>query len=105
TRNRAAAGIGRGALQIRSCALVQRVERERDNRAPGKCSARSRRWRDPCLPRNGIARDCDWNGARVSLQGAIALLPPMPATYIDLGIVYLRTGDLDKALGQFETGL
>jgi tetratricopeptide (TPR) repeat protein len=46
-----------------------------------------------------------WVEARVSLQRAIALLPPMAAMYIDLGIVYLRAGDLDKALGQFETGL
>ena len=45
------------------------------------------------------------DGARQSLQRAIALLPPFPATYIDLGIVFLRTGDLNKAMGQFEAGL
>jgi tetratricopeptide (TPR) repeat protein len=43
--------------------------------------------------------------ARVSLQRAIALLPPIAATYIDLGTVFARAGNLDKALGQFETGL
>jgi tetratricopeptide (TPR) repeat protein len=43
--------------------------------------------------------------AQKSLQCAIALLPPMPATYIDLGIVYLRMGNLDRALGQLEAGL
>ncbi|HEU0038304.1 MAG TPA: tetratricopeptide repeat protein, partial [Verrucomicrobiae bacterium] len=47
----------------------------------------------------------DFTSARVSLQRAIALLPPMPATYIDLGIVFLRMGNLDQALGQFEAGL
>ncbi len=29
----------------------------------------------------------------------------LPATYVDLAIVFLRSGDLDKALGQFEAGL
>ena len=47
----------------------------------------------------------DFAGARASLQRAIALLPPLPATYIDLAIVFLRSGDLEKALGQFEAGL
>jgi tetratricopeptide (TPR) repeat protein len=47
----------------------------------------------------------DLTGARVSLQRAIALLPPTAAVYIDLGITYLRAGDSDKALGQFEAGL
>jgi tetratricopeptide (TPR) repeat protein len=43
--------------------------------------------------------------ARVSLQRAIALLPPIAATYIDLGTVFARVGNLNQALGQFETGL
>jgi len=47
----------------------------------------------------------DIAGSRVSLQRAIALLPPTAATYVDLGITYLRAGDLDKSLGQFEAGL
>jgi superkiller protein 3 len=47
----------------------------------------------------------DWTGARVHLQRAIALLPATTAVYIDLGITYLRAGDLDKALGQLEAGL
>ena len=47
----------------------------------------------------------DLPGARLSLQRAIALLPPTSAIYIDLGIVYLRAGDLDKGLGQLEAGL
>src|SRR5262249_18254423 len=51
-------------------------------------------------------RDADQPGeAQVSLQRAIALLPPMAANYIDLGMVFLRLGDLPHALGQFETGL
>jgi len=41
----------------------------------------------------------------MSLQRAIALLPPTGATYVDLGIAFLRMGDLPKALGQFEAGL
>ena len=47
----------------------------------------------------------DLAGARASLQRAIALLPPTAAVYVDLGITYLRAGDLDKALGQLEAGL
>ena len=47
----------------------------------------------------------DLAGARLSLQRAIALLPPTTATYIDLGVVYLRLGDLDRAIGQIEAGL
>jgi tetratricopeptide (TPR) repeat protein len=41
----------------------------------------------------------------VSLQRAIALQPQMAAVYVDLGITYLRAGDLEKALGQLEAGL
>ena len=47
----------------------------------------------------------DLTGSRVSLQRAIALLPPTAAVYIDLGITYLRAGEIDKAVGQFEAGL
>lgn len=47
----------------------------------------------------------DWTGARHALQRAIALLPPTAAVYIDLGITFLRAGEFDKALGQFEAGL
>ena len=47
----------------------------------------------------------DLAGARASLQRAIAVLPPTAAVYVDLGIVYLRGGDLDRALGQLEAGL
>src|SRR5207247_9554868 len=43
--------------------------------------------------------------ARRNLQRAIALLPSFAATYIDLGIAYLRDSDMDKAVGQFEAGL
>src|SRR5262249_2727522 len=43
--------------------------------------------------------------ARLSLQRAIALLPPIAAAYIDLGTVFAKSGELNKALGQFETGL
>ena len=43
--------------------------------------------------------------ARASLQRAIALLPPTAAVYVDLGITYLRAGEVDKALGQLEAGL
>ena len=54
----------------------------------GKCPARSRGWRRPGVSWNRPARnrrfDCR---ARQSLQRAIALLPPMPATYVDLAIV------------------
>jgi tetratricopeptide (TPR) repeat protein len=43
--------------------------------------------------------------AQASLQRAIALLPPTTSTYVDLAIVFLRAGQLDRALGQFEAGL
>ena len=45
-----------------------------------------------------------WRGARASLQRAIALLPPTAAVYVDLGITYLRAGELDKAIGQLVGG-
>src|SRR3954451_19676369 len=43
--------------------------------------------------------------ARASLQRAIALLPPTAAVYVDLGITYVRAGEIGKALGQLEPGL
>jgi tetratricopeptide (TPR) repeat protein len=43
--------------------------------------------------------------ARRYLQHAIALQPSFAAYYVDLGLVFLGTGDLDRAIGQFETGL
>jgi tetratricopeptide (TPR) repeat protein len=54
---------------------------------------------------NALRDAGDLAGARQSLQCAIALLPPTTATYIDLGIVFLLSGELDRALGQFEAGL
>jgi tetratricopeptide (TPR) repeat protein len=50
-------------------------------------------------------READLSGARMDLQCAIALLPSTAASYIDLGTVFLRQGELDRALGQFEAGL
>jgi tetratricopeptide (TPR) repeat protein len=47
----------------------------------------------------------DLVGARVSLQRAIALMPPTAAVYVDLGITFLRADALDRALGQLEAGL
>ena len=47
----------------------------------------------------------DLSAARTDLQCAIALLPATAASYIDLGIVFLRLGEVDRALGQFEAGL
>jgi tetratricopeptide (TPR) repeat protein len=54
---------------------------------------------------NALRDTGDLVGARLSLQRAIAFLPPTTATYVDLGIVFLRMGELDRALGQFEAGL
>ena len=51
------------------------------------------------------ARRAIWLRRARSLQRAIALLPPTAAVYVDLGITFLRAGELDKALGQFEAGL
>ena len=48
--------------------------------------------------------DCPWL-ARSSLQHAIALLPPTPAVYVDLGIVFLRGNDLARGAGQLEAAL
>ncbi len=47
----------------------------------------------------------DLPAARVSLQCAIALLPSSAAVYVDLGITYLRAGQLDPGIGQLEAGL
>ena len=47
----------------------------------------------------------DREAARRSLQRAIALLPPMPSVYVDLGLVLLASGDAPHALGQFEAAL
>ena len=47
----------------------------------------------------------DLPGARRSLQHAIALLPPTPAIYVDLGIVFLRGNDLARGAGQLEAAL
>jgi tetratricopeptide (TPR) repeat protein len=43
--------------------------------------------------------------SRKYLQHAIALQPTLAASYVDLGLNYLRAGNIDRALGQFETGL
>ncbi len=63
--------------------------------------------RAPAMPfwEHHFVRRGDLSGARLSLQRALALLPPLPATYIDLGVVFLRAGDLNHAMGQFEAGL
>ena len=47
----------------------------------------------------------DRPGARASLQRAMALSPAMAAAYVDLGVVFLREGNLEKGLGQLEAGL
>ena len=47
----------------------------------------------------------DLAGSRVNLERAIALSPTTAATFIDLGIVFLRQKELHDALAQFEAGL
>src|SRR4051794_4470119 len=47
----------------------------------------------------------DLPSARHMLLRAIALDPQRPLPYIDLGIVFLREGNLDRAVGQFEAGM
>jgi tetratricopeptide (TPR) repeat protein len=47
----------------------------------------------------------DLDSARRMAQCAIALNPRFPAGYFDLGLVLLRMGQLNQALGQFEAGL
>lgn len=43
--------------------------------------------------------------SRKNMERALALMPPAAANYIDLGIIFLRLGELDKALGQLEAGV
>jgi tetratricopeptide (TPR) repeat protein len=45
------------------------------------------------------------DGARRNLVRAIALLPPLPSVFVDLGIVFLRSRDVPRALAQFEAAL
>ena len=40
-----------------------------------------------------------------SVQRAIALSPEMAAAYVDLGVAFLREGNLAQGLGQLEAGL
>ncbi len=47
----------------------------------------------------------DLASARHMLLRAIALDPQRPLPYIDLAVVFLREGKLDRALGQFEAGM
>jgi Flp pilus assembly protein TadD len=47
----------------------------------------------------------DFDGARHALYRAIALSPDAAVPYIDLGVVFLREGQLMRAIGQFEAGL
>jgi Flp pilus assembly protein TadD len=47
----------------------------------------------------------DLESARRMLQRAIALETQRPLPYIDLAVVFLRQGNLDRSLGQFEAGL
>src|SRR5205085_8093397 len=47
----------------------------------------------------------DLDGARRNLVRAIALLPPLPSIFVDLGIVLLRSHDVPHALAQFEAAL
>lgn len=47
----------------------------------------------------------DLESARHMLLRAIALDPQRPLPYIDLAVVFLREGKLDRALGQFEAGM
>jgi superkiller protein 3 len=43
--------------------------------------------------------------ARQMLERALALNPQNPVPYLDLGAVFLRLGQMEHALGQFEAGL
>jgi tetratricopeptide (TPR) repeat protein len=47
----------------------------------------------------------DLGGARRNLMRAIALLPPLPSVFVDLGIVFLRSHDVPHTLAQFEAAL
>ena len=44
-------------------------------------------------------------GSKVSLERALALPPTTAASFIDLGIVFLRQNQPQRALAQFEAGL
>src|SRR5439155_25704284 len=54
---------------------------------------------------NALRDTGDLTSASAALQRAIALLPPTAAVYIDLGIAFVRAGENEKALGQFEAGM
>jgi tetratricopeptide (TPR) repeat protein len=43
--------------------------------------------------------------ARRALQRAIALDPQLPLPYYDLAVVFLREGNVERAVGQFEAGM
>jgi len=43
--------------------------------------------------------------ARSMLQRAMALAPNLPSPYFDLGVVFLKAGQVGQALGQFEAAL
>ena len=47
----------------------------------------------------------DLPGSRVNLERAIALSPAAASNFIDLGIVFLRLHQLQRALAQFDAGL
>ena len=102
----APARIGRGPLQPRGRALVQRLP----GQGPWPSSRKSVEL-DPAAGGSqaflgtALRETGDLPGARASLQRAIALLPPTAAVYVDLAIIYLRAGELDKGLGQLEAGL
>jgi len=55
----------------------------------------------------GIAQrgERDLAGAKLSLERALALSPTTAATFIDLGMVFLRQAQPQRALAQFEAGL
>ena len=40
-----------------------------------------------------------------NLQRAVALLPPLPSVFVDLGLVFLHLSDVPHALGQFDAAL
>jgi Tfp pilus assembly protein PilF len=47
----------------------------------------------------------DLAAARRMFERAIALNPKAQLPYFDLAVIFLKTGDLDHAIGQFEAGL
>ena len=52
-----------------------------------------------------LRESSDYNGARTHLQRAIALEPRLAPAYIDLGLVFLKTAQLDRQtrIGRRET--